>query len=99
MWTVALQPLLTIFTSLTGCIDLADDSLADQRGCRRGFDNANKFMSQHSGEAEVALGDLKVRVADACLQKPDETFAPAGHRLRPVFDPKFVVKYQSFHSV
>ena len=98
-WTVALQPLLTILASLTGCVDLADDALPDHRGCGSGFDNANKFMSQHSGEAEVAFRDFKVRVADAGLQKADETFTPTGHRLRLVFDPEFAVKYQGSHSV
>jgi hypothetical protein len=97
--TVALQPLLTILASLTGCVNLSDDALPDHRGCGSGFDNANKFMSQHSGEAEVAFRDFKVRVTDAGLQKAYETFTPTSRRLRLVFDPEFAVKYQGSHSV
>ena len=41
----------------------------------RGFDDADKFMSQDSLEGQVATGDFQVGVADAGQEDADEGFA------------------------
>ena len=90
LWTVSIEARLTGRTLFASRVDFPDHALAENLWMIIGpFDTPDELVAEDSGKVHVARNQLKIGVADTCVEHPNESFARRNVGKGTIFDPQF----------